>query len=302
MCYEEWNASLRDCCGHYYSTPQGKLGDGHSFDVLDFNGMDVASVRCQIDRISRTRQGIRRDDAEHYFLLCQVEGTMDLIHNGRHETLHPGDFTLMDSTQIADMVVNGGVSNFRSVHIPRSLLLAGRDAPPLAGHKITNSHTMYRGLSTLVNCNEDWGHYSPGNEYFFDYIAMVFRRDEGRFSAMSFRDRESRLRFVREVIDCNLHDETFSIDALCFKVSRSRRQLQRELAHSGTTFSELLQKRRLRYLIAEKRRSDRIGRKTTLAELAARSGFSDQSHFNRIFRQYYGLTPTVYFSEFRDLS
>jgi len=41
--------------------------------------------------------------------------------------------------------------------------------------------------------------------------------------------------------------------------------------------------------------ADQIARNTmTLAEIAVRAGFTDQSHFSRVFRRWTGLTPRQY--------
>jgi AraC family transcriptional regulator len=55
-----------------------------------------------------------------------------------------------------------------------------------------------------------------------------------------------------------------------------------------TTFAEYVRQCRI-----ECARRELAGR-ATLAEIAARAGFADQSHFSRLFKQYTGLTPSEY--------
>ncbi|WP_136661505.1 helix-turn-helix domain-containing protein [Nitratireductor sp. XY-223] len=294
MCYEEWNAALRACCGHYYSVPTRRQKTSNGFDVLDIHGMDVASIRCTIDRISRTNQGIRRDDAEHLFLLYQVAGQTHVIHNSRETTMEPGDFLLLDSVRPAELLFDGGMSDFRSIHMPRSLFLAGRSHVPCVGSNLSRRHPLHSSLANIL-FSKDQEDEAGAADYLFDYVSMVFGPDQQSSQASGFRNRHGRMRFIRETIDLNLKRKGFCIDMLASLVGLSRRQLQRELTASGTTYSRLLQQRRLRHLIASKTRGDRLGHRVSLAELVLSSGFNDQSHFNRVFRQHYGVAPREYF-------
>jgi AraC family transcriptional regulator len=60
-------------------------------------------------------------------------------------------------------------------------------------------------------------------------------------------------------------------------------------AHYGLSVGEYGRRLRLAWGTAELARSD-----TPLAEIAARAGFADQSHFTRVFRQNVGTTPARY--------
>lgn len=295
MCYQEWDSALRDSCGHYYSTPSKRLEPDNAFRVGRFCGMDVASIRCSIDRISRTMRGIRRDDAEHFFLLHQVSGATDVVHNGIETTMETGDFLILDSVRPAELIFDGCSSDFRSVHMPRSLFLAGRERLPDAGRVLKRQHPLHSSLSNLI-----FGDIEESEEdvydLFFDYVAMAFS-PEPRSGLDGMRSRPGRLRLIREAIDMNLADASLKVDGLAAMVGLSKRQLQRELSEAGTSFSRMLQERRLKRVIAARRQADRLEKRVPLSDLAFSAGFSDQSHFNRVFRKHYRMAPRDYFQQ-----
>jgi AraC-like DNA-binding protein len=295
LSYEKWTAALRACCGHYYSEPtKGALAPG-SFDVLDLYGLDMAVLRCSIDRIDRTRQGIRRDESEHLFLLYQVEGQTGVRHNEREELLEPGDFLLLDSTRRAELIFGGKTSEFRSLHLPRSLCLVERGFMPSIGKRLSRRHPLHAGLVNLMDAASGTDNEAFMSDYLFDFVAMVFGPDPSEITISQFRNRQSRMRFVQDVVDRNLSQHEFNVEQLSGLVGLSRRQLQREFHCEGTNFTRYLRDRRLKHLVAAKVRSDRLGLGKSLSELAQTSGFCDQAHFNRVFREKYAASPSEYF-------
>lgn len=297
--YEEWRAKLRASCGHYYSEPTQDRSRSEKFELSTVYGLDRAEIRCSIDNITRTKRGIRRDDAEHFFLIYQLRGETGVSHSGRDELLGVDEVLLLDSTLPAELCFNGKTSEFYSLHLPRSLFLAGRLHAPATGRKVTPRHPLHASLRNLVLSEGDLDLDAFHSDYLFDFVSMVFGPDLSAPRADMFRYASGRLRFVQELIDQNLKDSTFNIDQLATLAGRSRRQLQRDLLNSGTSFTELLQKRRLKHVVAAGSRTGRMGQTIQMAELAQMSGFYDQSHFNRVFRQHFDSAPRDFFSKYQ---
>ena len=128
--YEKWSGKLRRSCGHYYSRRGHKEGQiwGH-FHLRDRMGLDMADIACDIERVERTRRGIRRDGAEHMFLLFQISCRSALHHHGEATCLTPGEFTLIDSTAPAELHYGNSRTHFLSLHLPRADFLAGAETP-----------------------------------------------------------------------------------------------------------------------------------------------------------------------------
>jgi AraC family transcriptional regulator len=94
------------------------------------------------------------------------------------------------------------------------------------------------------------------------------------------------LRRVRSYIDNHIGDR-ISLDELAHQAGVSRFHFARQFRHS-TGESPMGYLRRLRI---ERSKSILQTRDSTIAEVAARLGFSDQSHFTRIFGRLVGVSP-----------
>lgn len=295
MSFEEWSDCVISNCGHYYSTPtkrgRDKVAD---FRLRQRHGIDIAEMECQIDRIDRLRAGIRRDDNEYLFLLLQKSGETAVVHNGSNALLTPGDCLLMDSTRTAELHFDGRAASFISVHLPRGLCLEGRAAAPQIGHRISKFHPLQDSLLNLLTQRDHDEADDMPADYLFDFVALMFRPDPSAASALEFHDRRGRFRFACETVDRHLTDPAFSIERLAALVHMSRRQLQRDFKEHGTTFSRFLSERRARLIASHLRRAGQMNRRQPIADLAFRVGFGDLSHFNRVFRQYYGMSPRDY--------
>lgn len=92
---------------------------------------------------------------------------------------------------------------------------------------------------------------------------------------------------LRQLIDHNLCDDTYSVERLASDICLSRTQLFRKCkALTGLSPVELLRNTRLqqaRQLLAEGRGS--------VAEVASLVGFADASYFTRCYKAYFGTTP-----------
>ena len=96
------------------------------------------------------------------------------------------------------------------------------------------------------------------------------------------------LRQARAVVEANLSDEGFTIDALADAMAQSRRTLHRRLkAVADTTPQAFIQDARLAR--AAELLSERAG---TVSEVAYGVGFKSVSHFSRAFRARFGVPPS----------
>lgn len=289
MCFEELRSSILAHCGHYVSIPlKGKHCEAGDFRIRRKFAIDIAEIDCRIDRIDRGRDGIRRDDAEFFFLVVQRAGRTLVTHQGREETLHPGDCLIVDSTQPAELLYEGRRSSFTSVHLPRGLCLDGRATGPATARRIAASHPMQASLGSLISA-------APANDvpddYIFDFVALMFRPDPSSRETPDFRDRFA---WISAELERHVCDPDLTIDRLAALVHMSRRQLQRDLSDNGTSFTRLLAERRVKLTADQLRRAAHRGERPMISEIAYAAGFNDLSHFNRVFRSQTGQSPREY--------
>ena len=95
---------------------------------------------------------------------------------------------------------------------------------------------------------------------------------------------------ARSYIERRLGDPTLSIADVAEALSLSQRHLGRIFAAHETTVGQEIQEQRLQQARAMLTAPE--ARTLTAAEIALRSGFTSPSHFSRVFRARFGMTPT----------
>jgi AraC-like DNA-binding protein len=99
----------------------------------------------------------------------------------------------------------------------------------------------------------------------------------------------ARLNEVLDHIAAHFLDSALSLTKVAENLRISPRYVQRLLEMSGTSFTERVSELRLQRahtLLTEARES-----KSRISDIALQAGFSDVSHFNRLFRSRFGDTP-----------
>lgn len=94
---------------------------------------------------------------------------------------------------------------------------------------------------------------------------------------------------AERLLEALLGEGITSIDIAAEAAGMSRRQFQRRLAESGTSFSSLLTTLRMRHA-----RDWLANSEISVAELAAELAYTDDSNFARAFRRETGLAPAAY--------
>jgi YesN/AraC family two-component response regulator len=98
---------------------------------------------------------------------------------------------------------------------------------------------------------------------------------------------------VRTVVEKNISDESFNMDALAEGLMISRSKLHRKIKSlSGVTSSEFVN------LVRIKKAVELINKNNyRFNEVSHEVGFSSQSYFNRCFKKVYNTTPKEYFEK-----
>ena len=98
---------------------------------------------------------------------------------------------------------------------------------------------------------------------------------------------------VKSIIQSHVSDPSFGVEELAAAMGISRIHLNRKLqADSNTSPSALLKEARMT-LAAE----SLLKGEESIADIAARSGFSTPSYFSTAFKDYFGMTPSEYISK-----
>ena len=97
---------------------------------------------------------------------------------------------------------------------------------------------------------------------------------------------------IAQYVDAHLDDPELTTDRVARAHFISSRQLQYLMSEEGTTLSAYIRERRLERCRVDLKDPSRAG--MAIIDIASGWGFSDPSHFSRLFRAAYGLTPRAY--------
>jgi len=126
-------------------------------------------------------------------------------------------------------------------------------------------------------------------DHIYDLTALAIcpgrPADENSLSATA----AARLELALAYLDTHFDFPGLTISTVAGDQNISPRYLQRLIETTGSTFSERLSELRLQRALTLL--TDARHRRRRIAEVALRSGFSDVSYFNRIFRRRFGETP-----------
>lgn len=161
----------------------------------------------------------------------------------------------------------------------------------MTGRRISKSHPLVASLLNLLSPDGLPEADGVAANDVFDFVALMFRPEAPAGCATGFRDRRGRFRFICRTVERHLPEPEFSIERLASLVHMSHRQLQRDFCDHGTSFTRFLADRRVKLAGIHLRRAAQASERPAIAELAFRVGFNDLSHFNRVVRGHYGMSP-----------
>jgi AraC family transcriptional activator of tynA and feaB len=299
---EQFRTDLHRICGEFDARPGDVRPTLRGALHLETRaGLEMAHVAADIQQIVRTRQHVRRDDGENYFLVIQEEGRALMSQNDEVRMISPGDMILIDSAQPSDFTFFSTFSRQLSLHLPRVEMWARFGNNVRGGLFVPRSdHTAIAICAVISKA------FSPSsseaqsgylNEALFGLIgAMLYGRVHTPGSTPIEADVAGAENLKRGMayIDNRYADPELTIATIAEDLSVSVRQLQRGFTLIGTTPTSYLLQKRLEQACAHlsirnTRRPDIL-----ISTIAMDCGFSDVSYFNRLFRKAFGCAPGQY--------
>lgn len=248
-------------------------------------------VTSQSHIVQRDRRCIGRDHDDWFFVNLHKAGTCSLTQGGQTHMPKVGEFSFHDSTRPFDLRFHDDMALTCFV-VPQSAILARTTdarsavAKPLpsggAGALFRNFASALARTAPSLSTTESM---LAGN-IFIDLLALALgANDDGREAA---RPAARRILFeqVCARITSTIADPNLTITAAADSVGMAPRTLQTLFQAHGTSFSAFVIEQRL--LLAD--RLLRRSRTMRVTDIAYAVGFSDLSHFSRMFHRRFGLT------------
>jgi AraC-like DNA-binding protein len=236
-----------------------------------------------------------RDGDDSLSLLISQSRELDVTHRGREVRLGPGDATIMRASAPGSV---GSRESFGFVEViipPADWQTRGADSGDTLMQRLWRKsgamqllRAYIRSLeSTAVAVSTDGRAIVRGHVIDLTVLAATTRCSIGESSASAVV--AARRATVLDHIRSSFEDPELSLESAARHLRISPRYLQRLLETTGTSFTARVNELRLRRaftLLTEARDGER-----RISDIALQVGFSDISHFNRLFRSRFGDTP-----------
>jgi AraC-like DNA-binding protein len=258
-------------------------------------GLSLMSGTISDHRVARTRELIT-DANDDLRLEVRCTGGESIVQGGREVVLGRGDATLVSCAELMTAVQSRG--RFLGLHLPRAALAAlVPNVEDAAISRIPRDTQALRLLVSYVGVLQDEDALATPElrrsvvAHIHDLAALAIGATrDGAAIAEGRGGRAARLRAIKLDIIDNLGRSDLTINALARRHRLQPRYIQRLFEFEGTTFSEFTMRQRLSRsyrMLADPRHFG-----WTIGAIAFACGFGDQSHFNRHFRQVYGMSPS----------
>jgi AraC-like DNA-binding protein len=257
--------------------------------------LQVSRVQAGPQVVTRSKRLIARDGQGFLTLSLQEQGTAIQEQDGRVSQIKPGEFSISDSSRPFRKKLK---SNFRfsSFHFPREELrvrdedLQALTATPFtgdtgsAGLVATYFAHMARGAAELDT--------TVGRQFAttgLDLLALLIDELRGRFAPQAPELAAATLVRVKDYSLRNLADPDLSPSKIAAAHFMSVRYLHKLFEFESVTVGEWIRMQRLERCRRDLLRTPALG--IGVATVARRWGFVSPSHFSRVFRSAYGMTP-----------
>ena len=238
---------------------------------------------------------LRDGDDSVGFVVAQ-SGALTGRHLRREVLLGPGDATIMLMSATGGIGSRENYTLFDMLIPPAEWETRGaRPESVLMQHLWGKSEAM-KLLRGYICSLERGGLTAFGNDHtiarrhIIDLIVLAStpQRSVGESSLSAVV--AARLHATFDHIASHFSDPELSLSKVAQNMRISRRYLQRLLKTSGTSFTAHVTELRLNHAFALLTAEDKSD--VRICDTALRAGFSDVSHFNRLFRSRFGATPS----------
>jgi AraC-like DNA-binding protein len=246
--------------GHSASRARELLSDGND-DLMLFINLDGTSVLSQFDVETVVAPG------EALFASCADTGTLHFAMPGRYLCISLARQSLVALDTNPDALIMKHVpADSRALRLLASYITTVLDGEPPSS---ASSEQMF------VN-------------HVYDLVRLLMGSGNND-ATQNLGIRAARYAAVMREIDRHFLQPDYSLAELAREVGVTKRYVQLLLAESGASFVDEIHDRRLEH--ARHMLSAPEGRDFNIIDIAQQSGFSTVSHFHRMFRRRYGITP-----------
>jgi AraC family transcriptional regulator, positive regulator of tynA and feaB len=295
--FDFWHdVACKNVVGHD-SHPQSRQNFRASFERGSLAELSILRFETSPMQVAGTERHVARAEADELFFNRLLEGQISFEQSGREVSLKAGEMMLLDPL-LPYIGRFGTGARLLMVKIPRRLLEARTGKLQAMTAVAIKSDHAERGLTssflaTLPDYVGQLGSAAHGvlREQTLDLIALCLAKTVDERPRLS-GGHSLILLTIRAAVEARLPDANLDVKTVAEAAGVSVRYANALLAQENTSLRRLIQTRRL--MRCQKALEDPSQSRRTLSEIAYSWGFSDMTHFGRVFRKAHGMLPREY--------
>ena len=267
------------------AAPSSKTAFAATGVNLNTPSVDVARVQCTPHKVARTEHEISAHPVQGAVIYINLDRRGTFWHRHQRLEVRPWQIVVVDGDQVFEREFQLGTDEY-VFRIPRHLLSEATSQRNLSTPQLFNPDVKHptgraaialRGLAAtaLTQRYQDWEGLATKTS---SLLALLLGDQPPNLF-------DSALEFIRQYCA----DSNFGAPELANALGISTRQLSRIFATNETSVAQELLQARL--ALAHQMLSHPQHAATSIATIAASSGFTSQAHFSRSYRTAYGHSP-----------
>ncbi|MET9480097.1 helix-turn-helix domain-containing protein [Streptomyces sp. NPDC006638] len=263
--------------------------------ISDVGRLNVCSVAANATTVRRTPRLARDDLPPSVFLGLQVSGTSMVVQGGREAVLRPGDFAIYDTTVPYTLLQPQGIHQHFFRMAQSDLALPADTLGRLTALRFGTEHPMadlaatyLRRLAETPQVPDLTVADAVGTASIELIRAALTSRLPDPRPAREPLEATLDVR-IMEYVRAHLADHDLTAARIARQHNVSVRHLYAILARSGVHLGDWIRTHRLENCRRDLARPGAGA--VTIASVARRWGFANASHFGRVFREAYGMSP-----------
>lgn len=257
-----------------------------------FTGIHLSHVHSDghvVDRLSRL---IDPRESRYIKLSLLIKGQCTITQDGRTSVIGPGDLVIYDTSRPYRISFGDDSQSFVVMMAPEMLKLTRPSIEQLTAVRMTPDSPVAICANPFMQQfaeqfhEVDFHHGAKLMKTFVDLLDLILHAELANLTDPS---EDTELEEIYDYIREHLDDPDLSSTSIAKARFISVRRLQLLFQQQGTTVTAWIRQQRLE--ICKVELADPANRDDTISAIGARWGFPVPAHFNRLFKEAFGMPP-----------
>src|ERR1700747_2538080 len=287
-----WSDALEDLCGQFDVDPLEASSLEGRINYTSVSRLKLCQIEASQHRIAHSSAQSHNSEHPYVKILFQTYGISYFEQNGCQIQVKPGDCLAYD-VSAPHTIISPSLTRHEVVIVPKELLRErGFSFGKMSACKLSALSGTGRIAHDFVHAAFDEAtKLSPNSaiavaETLIDLLLLPLREADTTFNRVGPEAMYIRAQaFIRE----HLRDPDLCIDQISAALGSTKRYLHMLFSERGMTVSDYIWRARLQHC---RQGLESYGGKT-ITDVAFSWGFSSSSHFSRVFRKCFGVSPSA---------